>query len=48
MKDADDYPRVVIPRDLQTLKADDRGRISIGTEYNNKRVRVAILEVIEE
>lgn len=47
MKDADDL-RVVIPRDVQSPKADGRGRINIGTEYADKRVRIAVLEVIEE
>lgn len=48
MTDEDDYPHVVIPRDLQTPKADGRGRIHIGPNYADKRVRVAILDVIEE
>lgn len=32
-------------RDLQTNETDDRGRIYLGTEYANKRVTVAIVEV---
>ena len=32
-------------RDLRTNETDDRGRIYLGTEYANKRVTVAVLEV---
>jgi len=32
-------------RDLQTNKTDDRGRIYLGTEYANKHVTVAVVEV---
>lgn len=31
--------------DLQTKEADDRGRLYLGTEYANKRVTVAVVEV---
>lgn len=31
--------------DLQTNETDDRGRIYLGTEYANKRVTVAVIEV---
>lgn len=31
--------------DLRTKETDDRGRIYLGTEYANKRVTVAIVEV---
>jgi len=31
--------------DLRTNEADDRGRIYLGTEYANKRVTVAVIEV---
>jgi hypothetical protein len=31
--------------DLQTREADDRGRVYLGTEYANKRVTVAVVEV---
>lgn len=31
--------------DLQTNETDDRGRVYLGTEYANKRVTVAIVEV---
>ena len=30
---------------LQTKETDDRGRIYLGTEYANKRVTVAVVEV---
>lgn len=46
MTDADDT-RVVIPRDLLTRKADSRGRLTLGSEYANKEVRVAVLAVEE-
>ena len=32
-------------RDFQTSETDDRGRIYLGTEYANKRVTVAVVEV---
>lgn len=31
--------------DVQTRVTDDRGRVYLGTEYANKRVTVAIVEV---
>ncbi|MDZ7688751.1 MAG: hypothetical protein U5J64_08540 [Halobacteriales archaeon] len=31
--------------ELQTSETDDRGRIYLGTEYANKRVTVAVVEV---
>lgn len=32
-------------RDLRTNDTDDRGRVYLGTEYANKRVTVAVVEV---
>lgn len=32
-------------QDLQTNDTDDRGRIYLGTEYANKRVTVAVVDV---
>ena len=32
-------------RDLKTKETDDRGRVYLGTEYANKRVTVAVVEV---
>lgn len=32
-------------RDLRTNETDERGRIYLGTEYANKRVTVAVVEV---
>jgi len=32
-------------RDIQTNETDDRGRIYLGTEYANKRITVAVIEV---
>ncbi|MDG5776558.1 hypothetical protein VB773_22740 [Haloarculaceae archaeon H-GB2-1] len=34
--------------ELQTNETDDRGRIYLGTEYANKRVTVAVVEVEAE
>ncbi|MFC5280005.1 hypothetical protein ACFPM1_14740 [Halorubrum rubrum] len=31
--------------DLKTTETDDRGRVYLGTEYANKRVTVAVVEV---
>lgn len=44
MEDAEDT-RVVIPRDIMTKTADSRGRISLGTEYADAEVTVAVIEV---
>ncbi|WP_070364656.1 hypothetical protein [Halodesulfurarchaeum formicicum] len=35
-------------RDMRTNETDDRGRIYLGTEYANKRVTVAVVEVESE
>lgn len=34
--------------DIRTKETDDRGRLYLGTEYANKRVTVAVLEVEDE
>lgn len=34
--------------DIEERKADDRGRITLGAEYADKTVTVAVLEVEEE
>ncbi|WP_330630251.1 hypothetical protein [Halocatena halophila] len=34
--------------DIRTKEADDRGRLYLGTEYANKRITVAIVEVAED
>jgi hypothetical protein len=34
--------------ELQTSETDDRGRVYLGTEYANKRVTVAVVEVNED
>lgn len=44
MRDAEDI-RVVIPTEIVNKKADDRGRLYLGSDYENKRVKVAVLEV---
>ena len=36
------------PDDADTYKADNRGRINLGTDYSDKEVEVAILEVREK
>ncbi|WP_435195911.1 hypothetical protein [Natronomonas sp. EA1] len=35
-------------RDLRTNRTDDRGRIYLGTEYANKRVTVAVIDVEDD
>jgi len=42
--DAEDT-RVVIPRDIVTKKTDSRGRITLGSEYADEEVTVAVIEV---
>jgi len=44
----DEDTRVVIPKDITTRATDDRGRISLGTEYAGKRVTVAVVDVKED
>jgi hypothetical protein len=46
MKDAADT-RVVIPKDLVTKKTDSRGRITLGSEYADEEVTVAVIDVSE-
>lgn len=48
MTDNDTDLRVVIPLNTDTPKADSRGRIHLGPDHADKRVHVAILEVIDE
>lgn len=38
----------VSAKDVNERKADDRGRVTIGSEYAGKTVTVAVLEVEEE
>lgn len=47
MDDAEDT-RVVIPRDLLTRTTDGRGRITLGSEYANREVTVAVLNAEDE
>lgn len=47
MSDSEDL-RVVVPQYTDTPKADDRGRVNLGSEYANKRVHIAVLEVVDE
>jgi len=42
------YGMEVDANKLQTTKADDRGRVYLGTEYANKRVTVPVVEVESE
>jgi len=46
MEGAEDT-RVVIPRDIVTKKTDSRGRITLGSEYADKEVTVAVIDVSE-
>jgi hypothetical protein len=34
--------------DVEELKADDRGRVTLGTEFADKTVTVAVLDVDDE
>lgn len=38
----------VDPRNFRTNRTDDRGRIYLGTEYANKRVTVAVIDVEDD
>jgi len=37
-----------LPEELKTLKADHRGRINLGTDYADQKVRVAVVEVVDD
>ena len=45
-----DYPQVVIPEHIETKETDRRGRFTLGKEFGNKRLTVAVIsaEDIEE
>jgi len=36
-----------LPEEIKKVKADERGRVNLGTDYADKEVRVAIVEVVE-
>jgi len=38
----------VSAKDIEEKKADDRGRVTIGAEYADKTVTVAVLDVEDE
>ena len=44
----DDEPRVVIPEHITTKTTDRRGRLSLGKEFANKRVTVAVVKTEDE
>lgn len=46
MKGAEDI-RVVNHKDLVTKKTDSRGRITLGSEYADEEVTVAVIDVSE-
>jgi len=35
------------PDEVKKVKADSRGRVNIGTDYADKTVRVAVIEVVD-
>lgn len=37
-----------LPYEIRKAKADERGRVNLGTEYADETVRVAVVEVVEE
>jgi len=37
-----------LPEEMKRLKADSRGRVNIGTDYADKEVRVAVIEVVDD
>lgn len=43
MVEDDNYPEAV-----KTLKADDRGRVNLGTDYADDTVRVAVIETVDD
>lgn len=39
--------QVVVPEHITTEKTDRRGRFTLGSDFKNKRVKVAVLDVEE-
>lgn len=37
-----------LPEEIKTLEADHRGRVNLGTDYSDKTVKVAVVEVVED
>jgi len=37
-----------LPNEIKELSADNRGRVCLGTEYQNQKLRVAIVEVVKD
>lgn len=48
MKEHNSDIRVVIPEHIVTKETDRRGRFSLGKQYGDKRVTVAVVKVEEE
>lgn len=42
-----DAELMLVDGDVRTLTADSRGRVNLGTDYADSRVRVAVLEVLD-
>lgn len=42
--EADDL-RVVIPKHVVTKTTDDRGRVNLGSDFGDREVTVAVLEI---
>lgn len=40
-------PVEIEPTDVRTGPVDDRGRVSVGTEYSGESVRVAVIETVD-
>lgn len=36
------------PDEIKELSADARGRVTLGSEYRDKTVRVAVIEVVDD
>lgn len=37
-----------LPDEIKELNADSRGRVCLGTDYADKEVRVAVIEVVND
>lgn len=42
--DERDYPQVVIPEHIETKETDRRGRLTLGKEFGDKRLTVAVIK----
>lgn len=40
----EEYPQIVIPEHIETKETDRRGRLTLGKEFGNRRITVAVIK----